>query len=67
MIPRMARRLALAMAELGLCLAPLHPGAALDPAQARGKQIYHQGTSGDGGEIVQKAQAHLSTSQAQSR
>jgi ABC-type branched-subunit amino acid transport system substrate-binding protein len=50
-VPGTGGRLALAAGLLGLCLGPLNPAAALDPAQSRGKQIYLQGISPDGSTI----------------
>jgi len=42
---------ALAAAALLVCLAPLSAAIALESAQARGKQIYHQGSSAAGRDI----------------
>lgn len=45
------RALGRAVLALSLCLTVTHGAAALDEAQARGKQIYLKGTSPSGGEI----------------
>jgi ABC-type branched-subunit amino acid transport system substrate-binding protein len=45
------RRVALAALLMALGVGVFHPAAALDAAEARGKQIYRQGTSPDGGTI----------------